>query len=498
MAVLTTDGEPLTVIAAVVGPLIDVPLPKEIVPPSPLPMLMPPPVPAIPLAAPVKLYVPVLPVKLRPVDVPEVVTLPLKLMVWALLPEMSTTSAPLACVIAPPHPIVPLPPPTTLNVEPVAPVRVPPPVLNEPDTPLRETPFVPPEELTLPHEPASVPLVRFSAVTAETARVLPVNVPKFVVFVMPVVVVPPIVTFDRVRFVLKPCIVTPVPALLIVPPLTTTAVALVVLTTEIPVVGPVALTLLNVTPEAPTVMPLRLSAAGAAPVVMFAVPLTFSVPTPAEKPVPLLVVMPSVPLKLMIEVAPLVLSVTAGFVVVPSVCVPVKLIVAPLTLLLTAMPVPLSVIAAPMFVIDVAPRFAKLMLRWPALAVIVFVLFMLKFAVPPLMVRSLGELLSVVFVIVTLLLGVVSTSAELAEPAAVAVTVSIVRPFVFVPEIPLADVPVTVMPLMVLPLLSVTPSPAVLVMFGFVPTATRLLPLTTRATPSPQSCSPESSLTPAL
>src|ERR1043165_3178853 len=138
MAVLTTDGEPLTVIAAVVGPLIDVPLPKEIVPPSP------PPVPAIPLAAPVKLYVPVLPVKLRPVDVPEVVTLPLKLMVWALLPEMSTASAPLACVIAPPQPIVPLAPPTTLNVEPVAPVSVPPAVLNEPATPLSETPFVPP------------------------------------------------------------------------------------------------------------------------------------------------------------------------------------------------------------------------------------------------------------------------------------------------------------------------------------------------------------------
>src|ERR1041385_421346 len=189
MAVLATDGEPLTVIAAVVGPLIEQPEPKGMVPPSPLPMLMPPPVSVMVLAAPVKLYVPVLPAKLRPVDVPEVVTLPLKLMVWALLPEMSTASAPLACVIAPPHPIVPLAPPTTLNVEPVAPVSVPPAVLNEPDTPLRETPFVPPEELTLPHEPASVPLVRFSAVTAETLSVLPVSVPKFVVFV-PSVCVP--------------------------------------------------------------------------------------------------------------------------------------------------------------------------------------------------------------------------------------------------------------------------------------------------------------------
>src|ERR1043165_3088583 len=112
-------------------------------------MVMPPPVPVIVLAPPVKLYVPVLPAKLRPVDVPDVVTLPLKLMVWALLPEMSTASAPLAWVITPARrpcacltppapPMGPGAPPTPLNVEPVAPVSGPPAVLNEPLTALSD------------------------------------------------------------------------------------------------------------------------------------------------------------------------------------------------------------------------------------------------------------------------------------------------------------------------------------------------------------------------
>src|SRR3954447_15419684 len=120
---VTAVGEPV-ILNDVAVVVIDVPEVKEIVPPSPLPMATPPPVPAIVLAAPEKLYVPVLPARLMPVLVPLVVTLPLKLIVWALLPEMSTASAPLAWLMTPGQPIVPLAPPTTLNVDPAAPVSV--------------------------------------------------------------------------------------------------------------------------------------------------------------------------------------------------------------------------------------------------------------------------------------------------------------------------------------------------------------------------------------
>ena len=424
---------------------------------------------------------------LIPVLVPLVVTLALKLMVLELLPAMVTAVAPLIWLIVPPHEIMPPLPPVTLNVAPLAPVSEPAVAPHEPVTALRFTPFVPPVELTLANVPLTAPVVRTNAFVAETFTEAPiVRVPK-VEPLMPVVG-PVMVTPARVRLVFAPDSETPVVPPEIVPPFTVTWLAAVKPVRLMPVVAPVVLTLLKVTPEPPMVVPLRLRPAAAAPLVMLAVPLTFRMPAPPTKPLPVLVVIASVPLKVVTEVAPFVVRVTAALVVVPSVCVPVKLIVARLTLLLTAMPVPLSVIAAPMFVIDAAPRFAKLMLRWPALAVIVFVLFITKLAVPPLIVRQNGELLSVVFVMVTLLLGVVSTSAELAAPAAVAITVSTVRPFVVVPAMPLPDVPVTVKPSSVLPFASVTPSPAVLVICGFVPAARSVLALTTSATPWPMSC----------
>src|SRR5438034_1304428 len=178
-----------------------VPDPNKIVPDS-LAIVTPPPLPAMLFVAPLKLYVPELPLMLMPVLVPLVCTLPLKVMVFVLLEAIVTTFAALACVIAPPQVTVPLVP-VALNVEPAEPV--------------------------------------------------------------------------------------------------------------------------NVTPEPPMVMPLRLRPFVAAPVVIFAVPETPTVPPPvAEKPVPVVAVMASVPLKVMTEVAPFVLRVTAAFVVVPNVCVPLK------------------------------------------------------------------------------------------------------------------------------------------------------------------------------
>src|ERR1043166_2414650 len=98
----------------------------------------------------------------------------------------------------------------------------------------------------------------------------------------------------------------------------------------------------------------------------------------------------------------------------------------------------------------------------------VLVLFMVNAAVPPLIDRQVGELLSVVLVIVIVPLGVVSASAEDAAPAAVTVMVSIVRPLVFVPVMSLAVALMTLRPLTVLPLLSVMALPAVFLICGLV------------------------------
>src|ERR1051325_7407296 len=410
--------------------------------------------------------------------------------------------------MTPPHESVPPPPPVTLNVAPLAPVSVSPeqvqPHVPLPVTVLRLTPFVPPVELTCRKLPLIAPGPRFSAVAAEPLTFAPiVKLAKFDVLLMPTVApLPPvIVTPARLRLVLAPWNETPVvPApLVIVPPLTVTVPAAARLTTLMPVAAPVVVTLLKVMPEPPTVMALRFRPATAAPVVMFAVPLTLIVPLPvALKPVPVDVVMASVPLKEMIP--PLfVVRVTAGFVVVPSVCVPVKLTCAPVTLVGTEIPAPLSVMPARMGVTEVAPRFEKLMVRWPAFDEIVFVLFIVNAAVPPLMVRPNGELLMAVFVMVTVPLGVVSTRPEAAALAPWIVIVSIVRPAVFVPVMQLPVVGLrTLRPLTVLPLARVRMSPVVLVICGFVPAATRVWLLTTSATPSPINCSLLSSLMPAF
>src|SRR5438552_12428794 len=92
------------------------PEPNEIVPDS-LKIVMALPLPASVLVPPVKLYVPELALMLMPVLVPLVCTLPLKLIVPVWLPEMVTTFAALACVIAPPHETVPVLVPVALNVE---------------------------------------------------------------------------------------------------------------------------------------------------------------------------------------------------------------------------------------------------------------------------------------------------------------------------------------------------------------------------------------------
>src|SRR6266568_3269158 len=230
-------------------------------------------------------------------------------------------------MIALPKLIVPPLPPVTLNVEPAAPVSVPAVAPHVPVTALRFTPFVPPLEVTFANVPLTAPVVRFRAVTAETLTDAPiVSVPKFVVLVMPVVVVPPMVTPASVRFELAPCSETPVPALLIVPPLTVT-VPLTMFVRAMPVVGPVPLTLVKVTPEPPTVMALRLRVVAAAPDVRLAVPVTFSVPPPeAWNGMPVVVVTFSVPLKLIVAPA-FVVIVTPLTVVFESVCEPVNEIV---------------------------------------------------------------------------------------------------------------------------------------------------------------------------
>ena len=87
-----------------------------------------------------------------------------------------------------------------------------------------------------------------------------------------------------------------------------------------------------------------------------AVPKTSSVPPPlAVNPLPVVVVMASVPPKMMF--APLfVVSATAVFVVVFRVWLPLKTI-RPAELLLTSMPVPLSVMVAPTVMLLAPERF---------------------------------------------------------------------------------------------------------------------------------------------
>src|SRR5258707_1286610 len=113
-----------------------VPAPKVMAPDSvvPLPMAMPPPLPAIVFAAPVKLYVPELPLMVMPV---------------------------------------------ALNVAPVAPVSVPEVTPHVPVTAVRVTPFVSPVELTLAKVPLTAPVVRFRAVAPDTLTAAPIDsVPK--------------------------------------------------------------------------------------------------------------------------------------------------------------------------------------------------------------------------------------------------------------------------------------------------------------------------------
>src|SRR5262249_44163959 len=90
--------------------------------PVALVMAIPPPLPAMVFVPPLKLYVPLLAPIERPVLVPLVVTLPLKLMVFELFPAMVTAVAPLAWLMVPPQVMVPPLPPLTLKVAPEAPV----------------------------------------------------------------------------------------------------------------------------------------------------------------------------------------------------------------------------------------------------------------------------------------------------------------------------------------------------------------------------------------
>src|ERR1700682_3696289 len=162
----------------------------------------------------------------------------------------------------PPQVTVPLVP-LTLNVAPVAPVSVPAVAPHVPVTALRFTPLVPPLEVTLANVPLTAPVVRFSAVAAETVTDAPmVSVPKFVVVVMPFAG-PVIVTPASVRLVDTPWSETPVVPFVSVPPLTGTRPE--TLVRVMAGGGPVVVTLLNVTPEPPTVMPLRLKPFAAAP-----------------------------------------------------------------------------------------------------------------------------------------------------------------------------------------------------------------------------------------
>src|ERR1043166_6212284 len=144
-----------------------------------------------------------------PVLVPLDVTLPLKVIVLALLETMLTTVFARACEMLPPQVIVPLPPPVTLNAGlPAMPVIVPADAPHVPVTPDRMT--LPAVAVTLANVPLTAPVVRLRAVVAETLTELPmVSVPKFVVLLMPVAG-PVIVTPASVRLVFAPCSETPV------------------------------------------------------------------------------------------------------------------------------------------------------------------------------------------------------------------------------------------------------------------------------------------------
>src|ERR1043166_2167309 len=219
--------------------------------PDSLAMAMPPPTPAIELEPPVKVYVPLLPLMLMPVEMPLVVTLPLKLMVFELPPEIETARPAFAWLMLPPQEIVPPLPPVTLNVGPVAPVSEPPAVPHVPVTPLRFTPLVSPVELTLLNVPLTAPGLRLRAMAPETLPAEPIaRVPKLLplmpvvgpLMVRPLNVVMEVPSVDSEMPVVPPLIVPP---LIVTLPLPSEASAT-------PVAAPVVLTEVKVAPEAPT------------------------------------------------------------------------------------------------------------------------------------------------------------------------------------------------------------------------------------------------------
>src|SRR5436305_12206273 len=116
-----------------------------------------------------------------------------------------------------PQVIVPPRPPLTLNVGlPATPVSDPAVAPHVPVTAVRLTP--PAVAVTLANVPLTAPVVRTNAFVAETLTEAPiVSVPKFVVFVMPVVGLV-MVTPARVRLVFAPDSETPVVPAEIVPP----------------------------------------------------------------------------------------------------------------------------------------------------------------------------------------------------------------------------------------------------------------------------------------
>ena len=117
---------------------------------------------------------------------------------------------------------------------------------------------------------------------------------------------------------------------------------------------------------------------------MFAPVITRMLPAPlASMALPEVVMMISVPPKVVDGVPVLPLMVSALFVVVVSVCAPVKLKTGePAAVLAMLMPVPLSVMVAPRAIVPPV-RAAMLTERWPALAVMLLVLSSVIPAAPP-------------------------------------------------------------------------------------------------------------------
>ena len=460
---------------------------------------MPPPVPPMVLAfaaeASLKLYVPELPLMLMPVLPTVVFTWPLKVMLLALLVEMVTTSAALAWLMFAPQEIAPPLPPMMLNVEPLAPLIVPalaPKPAASTVTALSFTPFVPAVEVTLANVPLTVPVVRSRAVAALTLTEPPLtsSLPKFAVFLMPTVApLPPVIVAPvRVRLVFVPVRAMPVVAapLVIVPPLTVTVPAFTKLPRLMPVAAPLVVTLVKATE--PMVMPVMFRPAPVV-VVTLAVPLTFSVPPPvAVKPAFAPEVMLSVPLKVTVAPVLLVIVTPVGFIV----WLAVKEIV-PDWLLLTIVPrLPPSFTLQPMVMLPAnAGRFWMLTARWlPPPEVMVLVASKVIAAVPLLTSRPIW--LPVMFAFVTAIVPVMLVRCR-PEPLVLLwmLSESSVRPACVLPAMPSRVPVVMVTPWTVLPSLSVTTSLAAVVVLicGFVPTFTSVLPLTTSAFPSPQSCS---------